>query len=118
MLGFAATDQIVGHSWNSGTIQIIGPTITRGVWTHLVTSYSITTGLRLWVNGGLIGTSSPYTYTAATIPAWITVGLTPTLGSGCATGNVSVGQFYGMIDEIRVYSRELTSADVYALANP
>ena len=118
MLGLTASDQIVGQSWNFGAVTIVGPTISLGVWTHIVTSYSATTGLRLWVNGALIGTSGLFTYAAANMPAWITVGLTPAVSSTCAAGSVSIGQFYGMIDELKVYSRELTAADVLALANP
>ena len=118
MLGLTATDQIVGQSWNFGAVTILGPTISLGVWTHIVTSYSATTGLRLWVNGVLIGTSALFNYAAANIPAWITVGFTPAASLACARGSVSIGQFYGMIDELKVHSRELSTADVFALANP
>jgi Concanavalin A-like lectin/glucanases superfamily len=118
MLGLTAADQIVGQSWNSVAVAIIGPNIILGVWTHIAISYSLTTGFRLWVNGVLIGTSGLFTYAAANMPAWITVGLTPAAALTCARGSISIGQFYGMIDEMKVYSRELTAAEVLTLANP
>jgi hypothetical protein len=31
---------------------------------------------------------------------------------------ISVGQYYGLADELRVFSREITAAEVYALAHP
>ena len=40
-------------------------------------------------------------------------------GTGyCQGGPTEKGQFYGIMDELRIYSRELNASDVYALANP
>jgi len=35
----------------------------------------------------------------------------------CTVAPVVKEQFYGMVDELRVYSREPNASDVYALAN-
>ena len=118
MLGLTSSNEIIGQSWNYSMVAIQGPALQLGVWTHIVTSYSITNGVRLWVNGALIGSSISFTYAASGVPNWITVGTTFSTAMACASGNVSTGQFYGMIDELRIYSRELTSTDVYSLANP
>ncbi|CAF1225486.1 unnamed protein product [Adineta steineri] len=118
MLGLSSSDEIIGQSWNLSMVAIQGPILQLGVWTHIVTSYSMDNGVRLWINGTLIGSSIPFTYSASSLPDWITVGTTFSAAVPCAHGNVAVGQFYGMIDELRIYSRELTSSDVYALANP
>ncbi|CAF2863141.1 unnamed protein product [Rotaria sp. Silwood2] len=118
MLGLTSSDEIVGQSWNSFMMTVQGPVLQLGVWTHIVTSYSINNSVRLWINGTLIGSSATFTYAASSSPDWITVGTTFPAAMSCASGSVSTGQFYGMIDELRVYSRELTSSDVYALANP
>ena len=99
-------------------VAVQGPVLQAGVWTHIVTSYSMTNGVRLWVNGTLIGSSSTFTYAASNVPDWITVGTTFPAALPCASGNIAVGQFYGMIDEFSVYSRELTASEVYTLANP
>lgn len=39
------------------------------------------------------------------------------LGS-CGTGDILHGQFYGRLDELRIYARELNATEVFALANP
>jgi len=88
------------------------------VWTHIVTSYSATNGVRLWVNGTLIGWSGPFVYASSNVPNTITLGSSLSGTSPCSTGSIVKGQFYGMMDELRVYSRELNASDVYALANP
>ncbi|CAF4914372.1 unnamed protein product [Rotaria sp. Silwood1] len=118
MLGLTSSNEIVAQSWNSFMMTVQGPVLQLGVWTHIVTSYSINNSVRLWINGTLIGSSTTFTYAASSSPDWITVGTTFPAAMSCASGSISTGQFYGMIDELRVYSRELTSSDVYALANP
>ncbi|CAF4854034.1 unnamed protein product [Rotaria sp. Silwood1] len=118
MLGLTSSNEIIAQSWNSFMMTVQGPVLQLGVWTHIVTSYSINNSVRLWINGTLIGSSTTFTYAASSSPDWITVGTTFPAAMSCASGSISTGQFYGMIDELRVYSRELTSSDVYALANP
>ncbi|CAF1122983.1 unnamed protein product [Adineta ricciae] len=118
MLGLTTSDEIIGESWNNSIVAVQGPALVAGVWTHIVTSYSLTNGVRLWINGSLIGSSPQFTYAASNLANWITIGTTFSDAVQCAHGNVSIGQFYGMIDEMKVYSRELTSSDVYQLANP
>ncbi|CAF1188463.1 unnamed protein product [Adineta ricciae] len=118
MLGLTASDEIVGQSWNNSIVAVQGSALVAGVWTHIVTSYSLTNGVRLWINGRLIGSTPQFTYAASNLANWITIGTTFSNAVQCAHGNVAIGQFYGMIDELKVYSRELTSSDVYQLANP
>jgi hypothetical protein len=88
------------------------------VWTHVVTSYSATNGVRLWVNGTLVNSSNPFTYGSSGVPDTITLGSSLNGTSICASGLIDKGQFYGEMDELRVYSRELNASDVYTLANP
>jgi len=108
----------VGQNWNNSTVSIIGPTLPLEVWTHIVTSYSITNGVRLWVNGTFVNSSGPFAYISSGVPNTITLGSSLAGTSLCHVGPVEKGQFYGMMDELRVYSRELNESDVYALANP
>jgi hypothetical protein len=75
------------------------------------------------VNGSLANASGPFTYAASDAANTITLGssLNGTSLNGtssCDTDPIQKGQFYGMMDELRVYSRELSICDVYALANP
>jgi hypothetical protein len=87
-------------------------------WTHVVSSYSTINGIRLWVNGSLLNSSGPFVYISSGVPNTITLASSFNITISCFSGSVSVGQFYGMMDELRIYSRELNASDVYALANP
>ena len=95
-----------------------GPVLSIATWTHVVASYSITNGIRLWVNGTLVGASGSFAYRPSGVANTISLGNSPSGPQGCASGNILKGQFYGMIDEFRVYSRELNTAEVIVLANP
>jgi hypothetical protein len=119
MLGLSSTYQIIGLNWNSSyAVQMIGPIIPLATWTHIVTSYSSTNGVSLWVNGTLIGSTGPFQYSPSGAYNTITIANSLQGQGNCATGSVLQGQFYGMIDELRVYARELNATDVYTLANP
>ncbi len=99
-------------------IGITGPTLPFETWTHVVTSYSAISGIRLWVSGSLVSASGPFGYIASGEANTITLGSSLAGTSSCLTGPIRKGQFYGMMDELRVYSRELNACDIYALANP
>ena len=116
MLGFTSTYQIVAQNCNYSMVAVTGPVLQVGVWYNIVTSYSSTNGIRLWLNGTLIGSSGPFTYASSGLPNTLVVGTSPV--PYCQSGTVVTGQFYGMMDELRIYSRELNSSDIYALANP
>ena len=82
-----------------------GPTVTVGVWTHLMAVYDQPAGkLRLYVNGGYIGE----------------VALSPTF-NWLATGGLQVGRsggwngdfFYGDIDEVRVFNKVASINEVH-----
>jgi hypothetical protein len=97
---------------------VTGPVLAVGGWTHLVTSYSATNGVRLWINGTLIGSTGTFSYSPSTVPNTITLGSSLLGQPYCAYGSIVKGQFYGMMDELRVYARELNASDIYTLANP
>lgn len=119
MLGFSSSWQVIGQNWNlTGAVAVTGPIIPVGTWTNLVTSYSATNGIRLWINGTLIGSSGPFAYYPSQAYDTVTLGNSLQGTSICATGNVVKGQFYGMMDELYIYARELNATEVYALANP
>jgi len=118
IIGLTSSYNIVAQNYDYGVVSIMGPILPFEAWTHVVTSYSATNGLRLWVNGTLVNSSNPFTYVSSGVPDTITLGssLNGTLIS--ISGLIDKGQFYGKMDELRVYSRELNASDVYALANP
>jgi hypothetical protein len=118
MIGLTSSYEIVGQTWNYSMVPIIGPTLPFDTWIHVVTSYSATNGVRLWINGTLINSSGPFTYASSNVPNTITLGSSLAGTPLCPAYPVEIGQFYGMMDELRVYSRELNASDIYALANP
>ncbi len=65
------------------------------------------------------GDVSAYNYTAAGIPVTLTLGSSLNGTGVCSpAGVINMGQYYGYIDEFELYSRELSSTDIFDLANP
>lgn len=119
ILGLSSSYQVIAQNWNSSwPAAVTGPVIPVATWVHLVTSYSATNGIRLWINGTLIGSSGPFSYSPSTVPNSIIVGSSLASVGLCATGNIAHGQFYGVIDELKIYARELNATEVSTLANP
>lgn len=118
MIGLSTEDRIVVQSWSGRSVSIVGPIVKPSTWTHIVTTYSMIKGMRLWVDGRLENSTGPFSYLASSTSNWITLGMTPPLASTCARGNISIGQFYGSIDEFMVYSIELQADYISRIANP
>ena len=117
-IGLSSLGQIVVHGYNSaGMVQVTGPVLTVGQWVHIVETYSQLHGIRLYVNGILYGQSSAFVYASSGQPMVITLGQ-PLNGSYCDRSGIQSGFYRGEIDEFYIYSRELSQADVTALANP
>ncbi|CAF4735198.1 unnamed protein product, partial [Rotaria sp. Silwood1] len=105
-----------------------GPVMNTSIWTHIVLTYSSSNGMALYTNGTLRAVDDAFTsfasntYTSASRP-YMTVGNPSTTGSlpaGCLTASptLSQGHYQGIIDELRVYSRELTISEICSLFNP
>lgn len=118
MLGFTSTGTISTQSWNAGQVNINGPSIVTNVWTHVAVTYSPTNGLRLYINGTQFGASSgAYGFTAANTPVTIALGSSRDGINWCSAGNIVMDQYYGLMDQFQLYSRELTASFVATLAN-
>jgi hypothetical protein len=80
-------------------------------WTHLAASFDGTTK-RLYVNGALMGSTtglSPLVYDPSpNVPV--------TIGSGWANG-ASSARFTGHIDEVSLYGRALSDAEIFSIAD-
>ena len=80
--------------------------LTLGAWTHLATTYDGTTQ-RFYVNGVLVGTANPVVAgsqnTIVTSNGALRIG-----GDASSTGEF----FQGLIDEVRVYNRALSAAEI------
>ncbi|CAF3363778.1 unnamed protein product, partial [Rotaria socialis] len=119
MLGFTSSGKVGVQSLGSSSVSITGPVTTTNVWTHLAVTYGPSGGLRLYVNGAQYGSASGnYTYQAAGTPVSLLLGSSLSGLGSCASSVITMGQYNGYIDEFELYSRELSSANVYSLANP
>ena len=116
-IGLSSNRSIVTVIHTAGSNPFItGPVMPMGTWTHVAHTYSATNGMSLYVNGTLIG-SLPVIYSPSGTPDTLTFG-NPLAGSFCGSGYPNQ-QFYGSIDEVKLYSRELSASDVSQLySNP
>ena len=135
--GSICYDLLALSSTGALVVQSMGPTSTvlgwqgsilsRDTWTHVAIIYSQEDGLRLFINAQLSITSSlasvPYNLIRWDFPLFVTLGNNSPLGSaatvGCSSGAVPfvAGPYRGGIDDFRLYSRELDTQELCALAN-
>lgn len=123
LMGFSATGQIIITGWGASNQQVVGPILPINTWTHVVDTFSVANGHRLYVNGTFIGSTGSMTYVASNQVNILTLGnpLQGTLtsaGGTCTAQSIVPGVYLGSIDEFRVYSRELNTTDIFTLANP
>ena len=119
IVGLTSSYHLISQNQNmTGLARIMGPHIPITSWTHILTSYTSASGISLWVNGSFIGSTGPFTYLSSETVNTITLGNSLLGTTTCAHGNIAIGQFYGMLDEVRIYSRQLNLSEILALANP
>jgi chitodextrinase len=92
-----------GATINGGVSTVTGPTaVPVGVWTHLAITHDGTT-LTFYVNGTAVATQSA------------SGAIETNANSLRIGGNVPYGEFFqGRIDEVRVYNRSLSAAEIQA----
>ena len=117
MVGLTNTSRLITTSWSGAVVQVTGPIVPTDSWTHVAITYGTTQGLRLNVNGSLYNTSSAFSYKASGSPNYLFVG-SPRAEINCRGLSDINGQYSGAVDELQVYSRELSSSDILQLANP
>src|SRR5437773_2141072 len=101
----ASSDQgnrpAVGGAWPPGNRILVGPSgLAVNTWTHLAATFDGAT-MRLYVNGVQVASQ------AQTAPLAITTG-TLQIGADSYAGE----NFAGRIDEVRIYNRALTAAEI------
>jgi hypothetical protein len=95
----------VGDTATVGDMLASGTSLTANTWTHLAGTYDGTT-IRLYVNGVQV-TSMAHTGAIATAGNPLTIG-----------GNTVDGNYFtGVIDEVRVYNKALTAAQIVSDMN-
>ena len=119
MLTMTSFGQLRAMSWSGGNPPTIsGPIVSVIQWSHVVVTYSLSNGLRLYVNGSLYNSSSSFSYSASGSVNYLFLGSSFDGSSYCGAPPIFNGQYAGLVDELRVYSREITSSEVFHLANP
>ncbi|CAF1533832.1 unnamed protein product [Adineta ricciae] len=118
LMGFRSTGEIIVINWYGGTgTEIVGPILSINIWIHIAMTYSPTNGLILYINGINYGTTGSRSYGAPGQNVFLTLG-NFLGGTSCNKTSITSDPYVGYLDEFRVYSRELSAADVYGLANP
>lgn len=122
LLGFDSNGAIVAQVLtNAGTVvSVTGPTLpTSSSWTPIIQTWSTTNGLRLYVNGTLVGSGVASTFLGSeTTPNYLTLGNCLNGCSSCTSGSVgSAGPYTGVVDDWHIFNRELTSSDVCTLSH-
>ncbi|CAF0970712.1 unnamed protein product [Adineta steineri] len=117
LLGFRSTGEIVATNWDTSGKEVVGPVLPINAWTHVASTFSTMNGLRFYINGIHSGTTGVMNYSTAQQTVILTLG-NPMAGGSCNSMSIATGVYFGSLDEFRVYSRELSATDIYALANP
>jgi len=121
MIGFSNTGYLTIQTLGSNSIyatSLVNDTVQLNTWTHISMTYSTTNGIQLYVNGSFANINNASTgYLASGEFCTIIVGtcLQPTT---CAVNQTKVvpAQFLGKIDELKVFSRELSENEIFNLA--
>ena len=113
ILGFSTSGYMIAQI--SGAT-LMGPMFSLNVWTHVVYTYSVTNGIHLYTNGTMIGSSGGNIQREGpNLPVYLTIGNGLSGLGNCSFGNISSDPFNGVIDELHIYSREISASDICIL---
>lgn len=103
----------VATGWdNNGMVSAADPVeAASGVWHQVISTWDQENGLRLFVNGELVGTTPQTEYAASGSAMYASLGL------GNASCSNDQGYLTGVVDDARIYSRALLPDDIEAIAN-
>jgi hypothetical protein len=116
-MGFSSNGTlIVQVKTNTSFVAASYFTLQLNTFSHVVQTWSITNGLQLYVNAVLVSSAVASSYLASSASVnYLTVGNCLQGCTNCSTtpGNKIVqGPFAGAVDQVQVYSREITASDV------
>lgn len=93
-----------------------GSSASPGIWTHIVGTYDINTGTRIYTNGILTGYDPDTTHIGTIVT--IDNSNCYVFSSGTfGQGNNGANSYDGLIDEVRIYNRALTADEIQARYN-
>ena len=119
-LAFTSNGSIVAQMWKGSVVSVIGPKSAAStlVWSHIVQTWSLNNGLRLYINNVLVASDniSATSYSASGTVNYLTLAnIFP--GGVLAIGQATLMPYNGDMDDFHVYSRELSTNDVDQLYN-
>jgi hypothetical protein len=120
MIGFNSRGYLVVQTLSINGIYsaaLTNGTLSLNQWTYISMTYSTTNGIRLFVNGSLVSENVTFNdYSASGDMSTITIG-TCLQPNACASNQtrIMLSQFGGQIDELKIFSRELSTSEVYQL---
>ena len=114
VLSIQSSGSVAANFWSGSTMTAAGPILALNIWTHVGYTYSASNGIRLYINGTLVSASGGFSSSAAGAPVFIALGSNYG-NSGCSP--FYGGWFTGLLDEYYLYSREITAAQMFILAN-
>jgi hypothetical protein len=120
MIGFNSkgylTIQTIGQS-GVYTSSWISQILLSNQWIHVSMTYSIINGIQLFVNGSLVNSNNNFNdYLASGQMNSIILG-SSSQTNACTINqtNIVSSQFRGKIDELKIFSRELSNEDIIQL---
>jgi hypothetical protein len=116
MIALNDTGHLAALSWSGSGMLIMGPVVPANSWTHVVSTYSLTNGMRLYANGSLCSSWNSFPFVGSAVPNYFFVGSSRAFANTTWWPEIA-GQYSGAVDELQLYSRELTSNEVNVLAN-
>ena len=119
MIGFNATGYLTGQTLGLAGVYAVSAntSIPVQLWSHVSLTYSVSRGIRLFINGRLVSDNSTYSdYFASGQMCTITLGtFLPSIPHAIVNGNIVLGQYSGKIDELKIFARELTANEIIEL---
>jgi hypothetical protein len=112
IIKFDDQNHLISQTYTNETISILGPVINTHVWIHIVQTYSITNGFNLYFNGTFINGTGSIISMNANQSQTITLGNCSYICTWDLTNN---SHYIGLIDEFRIYSKELNLTDIQSL---
>ncbi|CAF4097271.1 unnamed protein product, partial [Adineta steineri] len=121
MIGFDISGRLTIQTMSSNgvyAVSLTSGTLSLNQWTHVAMTYSTINGIQLFMNGVfMVGNNTVTSYSASGQISTITIGTCPS-PSTCAVNTTTIipSQFRGKIDELKIFSRELSLSDIGQLA--
>ncbi|CAF4188155.1 unnamed protein product, partial [Adineta steineri] len=101
----------------SSSLIIAVPTFPLNVWTHIAQTFSIQNGLQLYINGTLYQTVVGVPMTPSYQSMYVSIGSQQMGGSSCMWGAIEPRSYAGAVDELRIYNRQITTAEIAVISS-